>query len=356
MADLEASIWVLHAFDVARAIELSECTSVTTQEVVSPRKREWPHLFGLKQRPLVWPLDPVSVSLPERTVELRPRAVIYDFGHVSIELRADARGPIDAWRDLAFALSESDELDAVVFGIVDQVLAQIAGALRDARPLADAERYLVYHVEAVPGVDASAWIDANAAAVAQALRIETETLSPREVAEAISRRVDYACDDVVVLDVESALVVDRDPAEALAVLDFANCERLALRVLDEDLDDAVQDASSMRRSRRRRWKLFFAPWGSEVRRLTQLTFDAAAELESVENAIKLTGDHYLARVYRLAVERFHLRPFYEGIARKLNTLWSIQKIFTEEASTRRLEALEWIIIALIAFEVVKALA
>lgn len=259
MVELEATIWLLQAFDVARAIELSACTSVTTQEVVAPRKREWPHLFGLKQRPLVWSLDPVEVSLAGRSVRLVPRVVIYDFGHISIELRADVRGPIYAWRELARALSESDQLDAAISGIADRVLAQIAGALRAARPRANAQRYLVYHVTSVPGSDASAWIDANAAPVAQALRVETATLSPREVAEAVSRRVDYGYDDVVVVDGEAAVVVDRDPAEALAVLDFANCERLALRVLDEELDDAVQDASGMRRSRRRRWKLFFAP-------------------------------------------------------------------------------------------------
>jgi hypothetical protein len=91
-----------------------------------------------------------------------------------------------------------------------------------------------------------------------------------------------------------------------------------------------------------------------VRRLTQLTFDASAELEAVDNAIKLTGDDYLARVYRLALERFHLRPFHEGIGRKLSTLWSIQKVFIDQASTRRAEILEWIIILLIAYEVVRA--
>ena len=104
-----------------------------------------------------------------------------------------------------------------------------------------------------------------------------------------------------------------------------------------------------------RWRTLLSPWGREVKRLTQLTFDASAELEAAENAIKLTDDAYLARVYRLAVDRFHLGPFHEGITRKLSTLWNVQKTFIEEASTRRSEMLEWIIIILITIEIVKAL-
>jgi hypothetical protein len=157
-----------------------------------------------------------------------------------------------------------------------------------------------------------------------------------------------------VIDSDAALIVDREYDDTLAVLDFANCEHLALRALDEDLDQTVEHATTLIRSRAGRLRTVLSPWGREVRELTQLTFDASAELEAVENAIKLTDDAYLARVYRLAVDRFHLRPFHEGITRKLSTLWNVQKTLIEEASTRRSELLEWIIILLIAFEIFQA--
>jgi hypothetical protein len=92
-----------------------------------------------------------------------------------------------------------------------------------------------------------------------------------------------------------------------------------------------------------------------VSKLTRLTLDAAAEFEATENAIKLTGDHYLARVYRLAIERLDLRAFREGIARKLASLWSIQGVILDQSSSRRSELLEWIIIGLITLEIVQAL-
>lgn len=356
MAELEARIWILHAFDVSRAIALAECAALTTTQVVGPRRREWPQLFGLDQRPLVWQLEPVVAPLGGRDVTLAPRAIIYDFGQVSVALRGQVVGPPEAWRDLAVALENSDEVDALARDIVDRLVARVASALRDPRRSDDVQRYTVFQLAAVPGGDAAAWVAAHAGALAQALRAEVEPLAADEIADATSRRLGYTQGDVVVIDTDAALVIDHEPDETLAVLDFANCERLALRTLDDDLDHAVLDASAMMRSRTRRWRLFLSPWGKEVRRLTQLSFDASAELEAVENAIKLTGDHYLARVYRHAVERFHLGPFHEGIARKLNTLWNLQKVLIDQAATRRSELLEWIIIALIAFEIVQAVS
>jgi hypothetical protein len=197
-------------------------------------------------------------------------------------------------------------------------------------------------------------VEAQAPLVARLLRGEVAPLARDEVAEALARRLAYRPDDVVVVDVDAALIVDRAHDDTLAVLDFANCEHLALRTLDDELDAAVAGASALLGSRLRRLRTRWSPGGRALRRLTELTLAAAAELEAVDNAIKLTGDHYLARVYRLAVDRFHLRPFREGIARKLATLWEVQRVLLDQAAARRAELLEWIIIALIAVELARS--
>jgi len=63
------------------------------------------------------------------------------------------------------------------------------------------------------------------------------------------------------------------------------------------------------------------------------------------------GDQYLARVYRLASQRFHLEEWDASILRKLDTLNSIYGKMSDQAATRRLEMLEWIIIVLIAVSI-----
>ena len=73
------------------------------------------------------------------------------------------------------------------------------------------------------------------------------------------------------------------------------------------------------------------------------------------NTLKLIGDQYLARVYRLASERFHLAAWDAGIIRKLETLDSIYGKMADRAATRRMEVLEWIIIVLFAISIIISL-
>ena len=73
--------------------------------------------------------------------------------------------------------------------------------------------------------------------------------------------------------------------------------------------------------------------------------------QNATGALKLVGDQYLARVYRLASQRFHLERWDAGILRKLETLNSIYGKMSDQAATRRMEVLEWIIIILIAVSI-----
>ena len=79
--------------------------------------------------------------------------------------------------------------------------------------------------------------------------------------------------------------------------------------------------------------------------------DNAVLFEGVNNALKLLGDQYLARVYRLVSDRFHLAEWDASILRKLQSLESIYQKLSDEAANRRTETLEWIVIVLIAVEI-----
>ncbi len=74
--------------------------------------------------------------------------------------------------------------------------------------------------------------------------------------------------------------------------------------------------------------------------------------EGVNNAIKLVGDQFLARVYRLASAKFHLPQWDASILRKLSTAQDIYEMIHDTRSARRMEVLELIIVILIAVEIV----
>jgi uncharacterized Rmd1/YagE family protein len=71
--------------------------------------------------------------------------------------------------------------------------------------------------------------------------------------------------------------------------------------------------------------------------------------------VKLVGDRFLGRVYQAAAQRFHFADWDRSITRKLRVMEGIYEKLTDRTSARRFEVLEWIIILLIAFEVVMGL-
>jgi hypothetical protein len=283
---LDVRCWVLNAFDVARSISLPHCReALTTREVAAPRRPEWPHLFGLDQRPLVWSPGPTRVALGKLDLELSPRVIIYDFGNVSVALGSRLIGTLEELREASFVLRNAAQLTELARRNIDEFIGRVGDALDDPRTSEEIGQYTVFQIDSVEATTATQWLRDNALTVAQIVRAETTRLADEEVTEALARRLSYSTGDVVVIDGSAALLIDPQFEDTLAVLDFANCERLSLAVLDDELDAAVSQASRLVHTRSWRWKNLLSPWSRDLRRLSQLTFDAAAEFEAVENAI-----------------------------------------------------------------------
>ena len=212
------------------------------------------------------------------------------------------------------------------------------------------EDYAMFHVQEwstpVPVADLP---EHYAHELAQVLRAEKQLLADQEVADAIGCRISFAKDDIILIDWNAALIFDQDAYDALAVLEFANVELLEMRFLDRELDDSLDRTYEVlsRRSPLTIWSL-----AGDLRSVAQMQVDGAIVFERVSNALKLMSDQYLARVYRLASQRFHLAEWNSSILRKLDTIESLYKKMSDRNASRRLEILEWIVILLIAFEVV----
>ena len=147
------------------------------------------------------------------------------------------------------------------------------------------------------------------------------------------------------VDWSTAIAVGGSADERL-VLEFANAELLELRALDKRLDGDLERASRAL-SRPRRWVFGRA----DLRQVAKLQVDSAMLYESVNNAVSLLGDQWLAEVYALIAERYDLDKWQASVAHKLASLESIYEKVADASSVRRSELLELIIIALIALEI-----
>lgn len=124
-----------------------------------------------------------------------------------------------------------------------------------------------------------------------------------------------------------------------------------MRFLDDQLDRALDRATEALGRMRGFVSTVLHGSAADLRRIAELQIDAALLYESVNNTLKLMGDPYLARVSRLASQRFHLNDWDASILRKLQTIESVYQKIADRESTRRMELLEWIIIALIAVSI-----
>jgi len=350
----EGVCYALFAYDAGLAIDLDESErriTALTQRAAIRHKHRAPRYFEYRPAPLRVTQEGEALAVGAFRTTPSVDAVLYDFGAVSVTYQIPLEGPLARLVTLAEELYESDVLLADSRRWVEHLLAAIAPAVTRAGLADFVETYVIFEIVASsPPCAPAALFTTHAREVAQILRAERAVLSDQEVSDALAHRISFGADDVTLIDWEAALIVDRDAEDVRTVLEFANVELLEMRFLDQQLDDALDE--SYETLSRRRYGLWL-PGSSraDLRRVGQLQVDNAILFEGVNNALKLLGDQYLARVYRLVSERFHLAEWDASILRKLQTLESIYQKLADQAANRRTEVLEWIIILLIAAEI-----
>lgn len=353
---------VCHAFfayDIALAVDLDRASSLCTQETereVLSGKRRTPASFQYRPTPLriIQKGDPIRVA-GHATLE-RIELTVFDFGAVSVSYQIPISGALSGLLPLADQMYENAELMADSRRRIADLVWLIGDAL-DKPHIADfVEDYSVYQIEGIApeAPTPEALIDANRQLVARILRSETGALSEAEVRDAVSSRISYSPEEAAIIDWNASILLgQRDSDDIRAVLEYANVELLELRHLDNQLDD-VLDRSYLQLSKAERRLRFLLPPSRAIRRISELQMDSALLFEGVNNALKLVGDQYLARLYKLAAHRLHLPEWDASIIRKLDIAESIYQKLSDRQATRRMEALEWIVIILIAVEIVLA--
>jgi hypothetical protein len=347
--------YAVFAYDVGLSIALEECErriTALTQRATIRHKHRAPDYFEYRPAPLRVSQDVEPLLVGGYRTHTSVDTVLYDFGAVSITYRIPLQGAFSTLLALGDDLYDNALLLQDSRQRIAQLLEIIASAVVRPHTSDFVEDYAIFQVEAftVP-CQAEALCAQYAQEIAQLLRLERQTLSQQEVSDALSHRISFSPDDVTIIDWNAAFLLARDAEDVLAVLEFANVELLEMRYLDEQLDnDLDQSYDALSRYNWGRFRLRRSPH-ADLRRIAQMQVDSAVLFEGVNNALKLLGDQYLARVYRLASQRFHLEEWDASILRKLHILESIYNKISDQAATWRLELLEWIVILLIAVSI-----
>lgn len=170
----------------------------------------------------------------------------------------------------------------------------------------------------------------------------------------------YYEDDLVVLTWDRAFIYEpRRETDVADVIEVANAQLLELRYYDELLDDELPRMYELVKAERsaRRLPQFLVThrYAGLARRLHSLVAEVIEVTEQVDNALQVTEDVYLARVYGAALEQFRVPSVAAAVDRKLAIIRDTYTALYDEASGARGALMEAAIVLLIVFEIVLAL-
>jgi hypothetical protein len=153
------------------------------------------------------------------------------------------------------------------------------------------------------------------------------------------------------------LVVEPSGVEDVPdLLEFATAHLLELRyydaLLDRELhriyDELEKGGSPVTHLVTRKYRRL-------QRETAALLLELSEMIERLENAVKIVGDFYLARLYQSAVKRFRLPAWQETVLRKQKLVAEVNDLTGDAADTSRSELMELAIILLIVYEILAAI-
>jgi hypothetical protein len=352
-------------FDVAYAIDLgkAEETWARTVRTGSSRGRLTttpPKAIAFGVPPVALSLGIITLPLPDEPLQVIATARLYDFGVVSIALRAPV---VDlSWDAFSRRLNAIDgavglvPASALWTDLLDRVRQGVGDALVRPIPSTLEEDYLVGVANAF-GENITAEALVERLDMVPLLSGEQRPLSEGARRDLLRHRYSYYTDDLVVLTWDRAFVYEpRGDSDVIDVLEVANAQLLEMRYYDELLDAELPRMYDLVEATRRRWALPGARRFADLaRRLYTMVAEVTELTEKVDNALQVTEDVYLARIYAAALELFRVPTVSAAVDRKLSIIRDTYTALYDEAHSSRSEVLEIVILVLIAVEIVLAI-
>ena len=309
---------------------------------------------------------PVTVSLgretwslggAEREVELSAR--LFDFGVISLRARIPSRR--QPWSEFVSAgIAVGADRPWERFDRVrNELLDRMADSLLRPGSTRVTEEYAIFRLdrlEDAAGRPATPEVLRDED-VARLLVGEPRAITATARKELVSDRLCYFDDDLTMLTWNAALVVETAPedTDVQYVLEFANAQLLELRYYDTILDAELPRMNHEILAARRGFHVLGRRYSRLLSSLQRRVGDATEAVERVENALKVTDDVFLARIYATALQIFREHEWRAGIDRKVKIIRDAYEMLNAESLARRTEVLEIIIILLIAVELVTSL-
>jgi hypothetical protein len=351
-------IFALYLFDVAEAIDLNLAAarvSGGTRARLAP-KAPTPQYFQYQEPPILFDGHAIE-GTPLEGFHAVVR--VFDYGIVALRLSQPFAG---TWSDLAAtaqAFVENEKLERHAEQACRSLAGRLGDALKAPRQTLLSEDYVVFAVNELDQPESAVdLLSAHGDVIAQLLRGESAPLSAQERDEVLSNRISYLADDLAIPTWNSAFVYDT-PAGAEAaveICEFANSQLLQFRYYDELLDNEL--ARIYADIQRKRWYDWIGGrhYSRAARHVHALFIDVNELTDRTENALKIVGDVYAARLFSMVGARLDLSRWKTNVGEKLTTLDDIYRFLVERISMSRGQFLELTVVIILVLELVMLFA
>ncbi|MGQ0647363.1 MAG: hypothetical protein ACT4P7_07305 [Gemmatimonadaceae bacterium] len=344
-----------YSISLPRALDL---LAASAPDRVRPIRGEAAAL-QIQNPPIGVVLGSERIVIDGQALDAEVAARVFDFGVVSLRLKIEAPALLswDAFSALGRAVDAHPEIPRVLDHHVRLLCQRIRAAIERESVASVREDYVVFRLHEVrdeAGAPSTQPALLQRLDVAPLLLGETRPLSEAARRELLTHQFSYYEDDLAILTWDNALIVDSasGPTDVEYILEFANAQLLELRYYDAVLDAELQKVSSrIEAARGKRSLLFTRRYSALLGEMQRLYTDSTELVERVENALKVTDDVYLARVYSAALDIFRGRAWRADVDRKLALLRDTYEMLNGLAQARRGEALETAIVVLIVAEI-----
>ena len=350
LAVKSGSVIVELTFDVGNRINLrlaGELLTDPTARAFSPLPNQY--IYGRS------PIRVVAVGPPFKFSKLETgrgiEITLWEFGAISIAYRI----PLPEGTTLEEVVKLSTELRADNLLQVDakqylmQVVEVVSTAIDQLEVSTITEDYVIFSVDSFNhSISARALIKSHAPVLCRIIRQDSRALSTDVHRDVMRQRHSQTPNDVTIIDSYSSFTYGDVSKAVESVLAFGGVMLLALRVLDQKIDTALDKTDDMTRAKRglrlfRSHSLAFAE-------VTRMIRDFSSVREEVENGLNIIGDPTLVKIHDLALSVLQINRLLNTVRLNMDDLKDVRNTIRAEQDTHKSHVLEWVVIALISAE------
>ena len=303
-------------------------------------------------------LPPLMAKLADVIVgecRAETRLKIYDYGTLVLRVSFPLNGEVSDIIQWTNKMRQSEVLFAEAEKLLADNLKHVSRALNKPHSPVQEDYFVIEINKTTPAMPAKVLLDDFKKELSLLIMGESALLSESELDEALKVNFSYFETDLAILQWDASIVVDtREAAEAVeSIIEFANTQLVELYTYDKRLDVELDEIYKWDVTRMKpHWLFGRREAAKRTGQLRNILVDIRELSDRGNNALKIIGDAFYARLYRGIASRLGLSVWQQQLESKLDSVAEVYQFANDQAQHLRSEFLEMIIIALILIEIV----